>query len=127
MYFSTTAHRFFIHSIATMIISVAAVSASAQQLLNCSEIPAADVPAQLECLDNNYAILDKDLNQTYKNVMATLTDDQKKSLREEQRKWLKKKAACKNKDDSPRGYVGQLVCEVDETQKRVVYLKSMVK
>lgn len=104
-----------------------ATAASAQQLADCSEIPAADVPATLDCLDANYTVLDKDLNQTYKQLMSSLTEDQKKSLREEQRKWIKKKSSCKNKDDSPRGYAAQRSCEVEETQKRLTYLKNLGK
>ena len=103
------------------------INASAQQLADCSGIPSADVPATLDCLDANYDILDKDLNQTYKQLMSTLPEDQKKSLREEQRKWIKKKSSCKNKDETPRGYVAQRYCEVDETQKRLLILKKIGK
>jgi uncharacterized protein YecT (DUF1311 family) len=103
------------------------IDASAQQLSDCSEIPSADVPATLDCLDANYEILDKDLNQTYKQLMSILPEDQKKSLREEQRKWVKKKSSCKSKEESPRGYVAQRYCEVEETQKRVLILKKIGK
>jgi uncharacterized protein YecT (DUF1311 family) len=103
------------------------INVSAQQLADCSGIPAADVPATLDCLDANYEILDKDLNQTYKQLMSTLPEDQKKSLREEQRKWIKKKSSCKNKDETPRGYAAQRYCEVDETQKRLLILKKIGK
>jgi uncharacterized protein YecT (DUF1311 family) len=103
------------------------INVSAQQLADCSGIPAADVPAILDCLDANYDILDKDLNQTYKQLMSTLPEDQKKSLREEQRKWIKKKSSCKNKDETPRGYAAQRYCEVDETQKRLLILKKIGK
>jgi|LauGreDrversion4_2_1035121.scaffolds.fasta_scaffold107068_3 uncharacterized protein YecT (DUF1311 family) len=103
------------------------INVSAQQLADCSGIPAADVPATLDCLDANYDILDKDLNQTYKQLMSTLPEDQKKSLREEQRKWIKKKSSCKNKDETPRGYAAQRYCEVDETQKRLLILKKIGK
>jgi uncharacterized protein YecT (DUF1311 family) len=103
------------------------INVSAQQLADCSGIPAADVPITLDCLDANYDILDKDLNQTYKQLMSTLPEDQKKSLREEQRKWIKKKSSCKNKDETPRGYAAQRYCEVDETQKRLLILKKIGK
>lgn len=106
---------------------IAITTASAQQLTDCGDIPASDVPATLDCLDGNYAILDKELNQAYKKLMSSLPEDQKKSLRDEQRKWLKKKAACKTKEESPRAYVGQVACEVDETQKRITYLKNLSK
>lgn len=103
------------------------IKVSAQQLADCSEIPSADVPATLDCLDGNYEILDKDLNQTYKQLMSSLPEDQKKSLREEQRKWIKKKSSCKSKEETPRGYAGQRYCEVEETKKRVEILKKIGK
>jgi len=103
------------------------MKASAQQLADCSVIPSADVPTTLDCLDANYEILDKDLNQTYKQLMSTLPEYQKKSLREEQRKWLKKKSSCKSKEETPRGYTNQRYCEVEETQKRVAILKKIGK
>jgi uncharacterized protein YecT (DUF1311 family) len=110
-----------------LLMCFGAASTSAQQLTDCSDIPASDVPTTLDCLDANYAILDKELNQIYKKLMSSLAEDQKKSLRDEQRKWLKKKAACKSKEESPRAFAGQVACEVDETQKRVTYLKNLSK
>ena len=111
----------------SLLVCIAVTTASAEQLTHCDGIPASDVPATLDCLDANYAILDKELNQTYKKLMSSLPEDQKKSLRDEQRKWLKKKAACKSKEESPRAYAGQVACEVDETQNRITYLKNLSK
>jgi uncharacterized protein YecT (DUF1311 family) len=120
-------HQTSISNLVLLLGLAISINVSAQQLADCSGIPAADVPATLDCLDANYAILDKDLNQTYKQLMSSLPEDQKKSLREEQRKWIKKKSSCKSKEDTPRGYVSQLYCEVDETQKRLMILKKMGK
>lgn len=120
-------HQIKISNLFLLLGLVISINVSAQQLADCSGIPAADVPATLDCLDANYEILDKDLNQTYKQLMSTLPEDQKKSLREEQRKWIKKKSSCKNKDETPRGYAAQRYCEVDETQKRLLILKKIGK
>jgi uncharacterized protein YecT (DUF1311 family) len=59
--------------------------------------------------------------------MSSLPEDQKKSLREEQRKWIKKKTSCKSKEETPRGYAAQRYCEVEETKKRVEILKKIGK
>jgi len=79
-------HQTSISNLVLLLGLAISINVSAQQLADCSGIPAADVPATLDCLDANYAILDKDLNQTYKQLMSSLPEDQKKSLREEQRK-----------------------------------------
>ncbi len=123
----STRHQIKISNLFLLLGLAISINVSAQQLADCSGIPAADVPATLDCLDANYDILDKDLNQTYKQLMSTLPEDQKKSLREEQRKWIKKKSSCKNKDETPRGYAAQRYCEVDETQKRLLILKKIGK
>ena len=127
MQLSSIRNKIIFSKLVLLVTFIISIDASAQQLSDCSEIPSADVPATLDCLDANYEILDKDLNQTYKQLMSTLPEDQKKSLREEQRKWVKKKSSCKSKEESPRGYVAQRYCEVEETQKRVLILKKIGK
>lgn len=49
----------------------------------------------IQCIDAEFAIQDKLLNQNYKKAMSVLNDENKKSLKDIQRKWVAyKEAKC---------------------------------
>ena len=49
----------------------------------------------IQCIDAEFAIQDKLLNQNYKKVMSVLNDENKKKLKDIQRKWVAyKEAKC---------------------------------
>ena len=86
------------------------------------------VPDQMECLDRKYKQADSDLNATYKSLMSSLPEDRKAALRTEQRAWVSEKTkACA---DAGKEFAGgqmegvvSLDCQVQQTEKRLEYLK----
>jgi uncharacterized protein YecT (DUF1311 family) len=76
-----------------------------------------------DCIGAEYERQDVRLNQTYKTVLARLSDTQKMSLRERERAWLKHtKALCDHAGDDNEGGTLQAIeiadCTLTETAKR---------
>ncbi len=107
------------------VLSLLALSASvqAQALQDCSRFSMADGPDLLDCLDANYAILDKTLNAQYKQLMSTWPEDKKTQLRNEQRAWLKTKMDCKKPgEEGIRAAIQAQDCANARTSERVKVL-----
>lgn len=84
---------------------------------------------QLECLDRKYQVADKDLNNTYKQVMARIGESRKESLKKEQISWIKEKTSkCDKAGKEAEGGSLQPViikdCELHMTEQRIEYLKK---
>jgi uncharacterized protein YecT (DUF1311 family) len=110
---------------AITLLSLSALSASvrAQALQDCSRFSMADGPAFLDCLDANYAILDKTLNAQYKQLMSTWPEEKKTQLRTEQRAWLKTKMDCKKPgEEGIRAAIQAQDCANARTAERVKIL-----
>lgn len=111
--------------LAITLLSLSALSASvrAQALQDCSRFSMADGPAFLDCLDANYAILDKTLNAQYKQLMSTWPEEKKTQLRTEQRAWLKTKMDCKKPgEEGIRAAIQAQDCANARTAERVKIL-----
>jgi uncharacterized protein YecT (DUF1311 family) len=111
--------------LAITLLSLSALSApvQAQALQDCSRFSMADGPAFLDCLDANYAILDKTLNAQYKQLMSTWPEEKKTQLRTEQRAWLKTKMDCKKAgEEGIRAAIQAQDCANARTAERVKVL-----
>lgn len=111
--------------LALTLLSLSALSApvQAQALQDCSRFSMADGPAFLDCLDANYAILDKTLNAQYKQLMSTWPEEKKTQLRTEQRAWLKTKMDCKKAgEEGIRAAIQAQDCANARTGERVKVL-----
>lgn len=74
----------------------------------------------LDCATTHYQEADKDLNATYKDVMAQLPDDKKTELRNEQRAWIKdKESKCAFPSEA-----AEMSCKAEMTLQRVQYVRS---
>jgi len=107
------------------LLSLIALSApvQAQALQDCSRFSMADGPDLLDCLDANYATLDKTLNAQYKQLMSTWPEDKKTQLRTEQRAWLKTKTDCKKPgEEGIRAAIQAQDCANARTAERVKIL-----
>lgn len=111
--------------LAITLLSLSALSApvQAQALQDCSRFSMADGPDFLDCLDANYAILDKTLNAQYKQLMSTWPEEKKTQLRTEQRAWLKTKMDCKKAgEEGIRAAIQAQDCTNARTAERVKIL-----
>jgi uncharacterized protein YecT (DUF1311 family) len=111
--------------LAITLLSLSALSAPvrAQALQDCSRFSMADGPDFLDCLDANYAILDKTLNAQYKQLMSTWPEEKKTQLRTEQRAWLKTKMDCKKPgEEGIRAAIQAQDCANARTAERVKIL-----
>jgi uncharacterized protein YecT (DUF1311 family) len=109
--------------IAVFSLIVLSAPAHAQALQDCSKFSMADGPAFLDCLDANYAILDKTLNAQYKQLMSTWPEEKKTQLRTEQRAWLKTKMDCKKAgEEGIRAAIQAQDCANARTADRVKIL-----
>ena len=84
---------------------------------------------QIECLNRQFTSADKQLNETYKQLMATLDDSRKSALKKEQVAWVKEKVSkCNQAGKEFEGGTMETVlvadCEVEMTEKRLAYLKN---
>lgn len=107
------------------VLSLLALSGpvQAQALQDCSRFSMADGPDLLDCLDANYAILDKTLNAQYKQLMSTWPEEKKTQLRNEQRAWLKTKMDCKKPgEEGIRAAIQSQDCANARTSERVKVL-----
>jgi len=82
-----------------------------------------------ECTDRKFTIADAALTSRYKEVMAGLNDQQKSTLRDKQRAWIKEKEAkCPNAGAAEKGGTleGVVVanCYLTMTEERVRFLEG---
>jgi len=111
--------------LAIAVLSLIALSSPvrAQALQDCSKFSMADGPDFLDCLDANYATLDKTLNAQYKQLMSTWPEEKKTQLRNEQRAWLKIKTDCKKPgEEGIRAAIEAQDCANARTAERVKVL-----
>lgn len=80
----------------------------------------------LDCARDEYAYQDKRLNDIYKRLMSSLSDDRKSALRTEARKWVTHKTSqCKAPLDSGTlSMVTSPDCTVQETARRAAILEK---
>lgn len=82
-----------------------------------------------ECSNRKYAAADKELNNIYKQKMASLDESRKAALKKEQVAWVKEKESkCPKAGKEVEGGTLETVmindCYVQMTEKRVEYLKN---
>jgi hypothetical protein len=97
-----------------MLILTSAFSAS----FDCSK--ATTNVEKLICSDEELSQLDDELNKAYKELLSKVNDNDKKMIIQEQRKWLKERAFCK--DDV---YCLRLFC-LEKTNKFLSQLRTLV-
>ena len=95
----------------------------------CKGLDLAITAEQLECLDKKFTIADGQLNDAYKQLMATRDEATKATLKKEQIAWIKdKERTCAQAGKEVEGGSMEAVlisdCKVQMTEKRVAYLKN---
>lgn len=102
---------------------------TAEQAGLCNGLDMSVTPDQLECADREFKSVDKQLNGTYKQLMASLDGPQKAALKKEQISWVKEKETkCpQESEEAGGGQLGTVVaahCNVFMTEQRLAYLKK---
>ena len=130
-------------------LSIGVVKLSEQKsvaTVNDREIPYSDMPLltkeKLQSMDNhsaatsdagaelNFNAADKELNEVYKNLKASLDATKQAALVQDERKWLKGlDAGCRQSasDAAKGGSVSQMVflqCKADTTKLRIEALRN---
>jgi len=85
-------------------------------------------PDMKDCMSVEFAFQDKRLNTAYKKLMGALGADEKLSLRNEERSWIKHKDATCSVGDEP-GQTDEVTaydCVVTETAKRAQELEQRI-
>lgn len=85
-------------------------------------------PDMKDCMSAEFVFQDKRLNTAYKKLMGTLRADEKLSLRNEERSWIKHKDAACDAGDEP-GQADDVTaydCVVTETAKRAQELEQRI-
>lgn len=85
-------------------------------------------PDMKDCMSVEFAFQDKRLNTAYKKLMGALGADEKLSLRNEERSWIKHKDATCSAGDEP-GQTDEVTaydCVVTETAKRAQELEQRI-
>lgn len=100
--------------------------ASIEQTVPCKGLDTTD---QLECLNKKFMIADGELNDAYKQLMATLDEPKKSALKNEQVAWIKdKEKICAQTGKEFEGGSMEAVlisdCKVRVTGERLVYLRN---
>ncbi|WP_050464284.1 lysozyme inhibitor LprI family protein [Herbaspirillum autotrophicum] len=95
----------------------------------CTGLDMAVTSDQLTCTGLRYEAADKELNSTYKQLMASLNTERKAELKSEQIVWIKKKEKeCSEagKEVSGGSLEGVLIsdCHASMTEDRLKYLQS---
>lgn len=81
----------------------------------------------LGCYIDEYNIIDKKLNTTYKQKMASLKKIRKEELQRLQRNWIKEKEGKCVADEANYGresHFDAMQCEIDMTNDRIKFLKK---
>lgn len=95
----------------------------------CKGLDLSVTPEQIECAQREFENFDKQLNDTYKQLMATLDPSRKAILKKEQIAWIKEKELKCNEQESEfeGGQMGRVLgmnCIVHMTEQRLAYLKN---
>ncbi|WP_051943885.1 MULTISPECIES: lysozyme inhibitor LprI family protein [Luteibacter] len=95
----------------------------------CIDASMAATPLLLECSSNEFAFQDGRLNDAYKKLRASLNEQQRLKLRDEEREWLAgKKIQCSSGEEPGQGdLIVSATCEVVETAKRANELINRLK
>lgn len=96
----------------------------------CEGLDISITSENLECLDRKYNVADEELNKVYKQLMSTLEDSKKSSLKKEQMSWIKEKESkCETAGKEVEGGSLEPVlikgCFLQMTEKRLEYLKKV--
>lgn len=81
----------------------------------------------LGCYIDQYQIVDKQLNEVYKNKINKLSEKDKIELRNLQLKWIKEKELSCIVDEANYGresHFDAMQCEIDMTEQRIKFLKG---
>lgn len=102
---------------------------STEQSDICDGLNMENTNEQNECLSRKFTQSDRQLNETYKQLMATLDDTRKTALKKEQIAWIKvKEAKCIQAGKEFEGGSMETTaiedCKVQETEQRLAYLRS---
>ena len=85
----------------------------------------------MACIQEEFSIQDRRLNDNYKKLMAMLDDNRKKQLQETQRLWIKYTEANCNFYHNPNGGSAHRVmagdCTVQERGRRATELEELAK
>jgi uncharacterized protein YecT (DUF1311 family) len=95
----------------------------------CKGLNLSVTPEQIECEQRQLENFDKQLNDTYKQLMATLDPSRKAILKKEEIAWIKEKELkCAQEDEeaggAQLGHVMAMYCLVHMTEQRLTYLKN---
>lgn len=95
----------------------------------CKGLNLSVTPDQIECAQRDFENFDKQLNNTYKQLMATLDPSRKAILKKEQIAWIKEKELKCDEQESEfeGGQLGRVLgmnCIVHMTEQRLAYLKN---
>ncbi len=95
----------------------------------CHDLDQTVTVNQVDCLDRKFEKADSELNRSYKALMASLSDTQKITLKQEQIKWIKEKEIkCNEAGKEFEGGTMETVlikdCMVEMTENRISYLSS---
>jgi uncharacterized protein YecT (DUF1311 family) len=115
--------------IAGCIVSVQAQEKLSDAYASCMEKASGATPAMQDCIAGELARQDKRLNESYKELMASLEGKRKSQLREVQRKWLAfRDANCAFYDKPDGGQADRLAaneCVVQFTAQRATELEGL--
>lgn len=103
--------------------------ATVEQSGICKGLDLVVTAEQLECLNRKFALADKKLNESYKQLMGTLDDSRKYALKKEQVIWIKEKEEkCARAGKEMEGGSMEAVlisdCEVQMTEQRLTSLTN---
>ncbi|WP_051306126.1 lysozyme inhibitor LprI family protein [Massilia alkalitolerans] len=93
----------------------------------CQGLDLAVTVDQSECIGRKFAIADKQLNEDYKRLMASLSPERQAELKSTQRAWIQEKErACEEAGKEAEGGTLQPIligdCTVRMTQERIAFL-----
>lgn len=93
----------------------------------CKGLDLAVTVDQSECIGRKFAIADKQLNEDYKRVMASLTPERQAELKASQRAWIQEKdQRCEEAGKEAEGGTLQPIligdCTVRMTEERIAFL-----
>jgi len=92
----------------------------------CISAAAGATPAMQDCIAAEYEYQDGRLNTVYKALMAKLGEDEQKTLREQQRKWIadRDEKCFYDPDSGQAGRLDAAECRLDMTANRADELEA---
>ncbi len=105
------------------------LSGEHEHCMNSGDAAKGVTPAMLDCAQTEYERQDGMLNDTYKHLLAGQDDNGRTQMRDEQRKWIKRRdAACNAEADAEAGGtlapVTRAECLAKYTAKRTAALQD---